>query len=381
MIPIPQVLSQRFIASETESLRAVTSILPVEGTQAEAPLWERMRPGMQFTGLIVQKDAGQKEPANPGNADLAAFKVQIQLPNQPPMMVQMQLPAYLSQQQTLNMQFMGLAKAQGKEGEGYPQVRWGVQSSGLDTAKLASTGLLADMPHTEEHALNQSLVQNASGQATLVELSLPAKHLQRWLDSTPFQSQYAVLQSQSVVSQSPQKPQVLAQDLKHALDSSGLFYESHLKEATLGTRPWHQLLQEPQNKPNFIPPEMVSQQLQVLEQQRVIWQGEVWPGQAMEWQVSERQNSEQSSEDPTLNSLFSNLKLQLPRLGEVAVRITLSNGRFSVRVQPTDSASLKEMQSGRSALAMNLQASGVKLDSLQIVREEIVSRDKQYAAG
>lgn len=378
MIPIPQVLSQRFITSETENLRAVTSIMPVEGTQAEAPLWERMRPGMQFTGLILQKDTAQK---GAGNADLAAFKVQIQLPNQPPMVVQMQLPAYLSQQQTLNMQFMGLAQGQGKDAEGYPQVRWGVQSSAAGTSRLSTAGLLAETPHADNPATMQSLVQHAAGQSSLVELSSPARNLQRWLDASPYQSQSAVLQAQTVVSNSPQKPQVLAQDLKHALDSSGLFYESHLKEATLGTRPWHQLLQEPQNKPHFVPPEMVSQQLQVLEQQRVIWHGEVWPGQMMEWQVSERKNSQQSSEDPTLNSLFSNLKLQLPRLGEVAVRITLANGRFSVRVQPTDAASLKEMQSGRSTLAMNLQASGVKLDSLQIVREEIAQHRPQYAAG
>lgn len=374
MLPIPQVLAQRFIASETESLRAVSSILPVEGTQSEAPLWERMRPGMQFTGLIVQKEAGA---AN--SAELAQFKVQIQLPNQPPVMVQMQLPAYLAQQQTLNMQFMGVAQ-QNAGKEALPQVKWGVQQgqAHASPSRMGEAGLLTDMSQSDQAEHLQDMAKTAVGQASLVELSTPAKHLQRWLS----QQQAPTLQAQAVVSHSPQKPQVLAQDLKHAMDHSGLFYESHLKEATVGSRPWHQLLQEPQNKPNFAPPEMVAQQLQVLEQQRVIWHGEVWPGQTMQWQVNERDTSPQSAQDPVLNNLQSDLTLHLPRLGDVSVNIAMVNGRFSVRVRPADAHALKAMQSSRSQLAMSLQSAGLKLDALQITRDEAepAQQGQQYAA-
>jgi len=379
MLPIPQVLSPRLIASETESLRAVSSIMPVEGTQSEAPLWERMRPGMQFTGLILQKEASAAK-----SSELAQFKVQIQLPNQPPATVQMQLPAYLAQQQTVHMQFMGLAQ-QGAGKDQLPQVKWGLQpgnsQANAGQIPLGEAALLTDMsqPGHEEHL--QTLAQTAAGQASLVELSSPAKHLQRWLSSSEFQQQTTALQAQAVVSHSPQKPQVLAQDLKHALDNSGLFYESHLKEATLGSRPWHQLLQEPQNKPAFMPPEMVAQQLQVLEQQRVVWHGEVWPGQTMQWQVNEQENSAHSAEAPVLNSLQSDLTLQLPRLGEVSVKITMVNGRFSVRVEPTQTQALKEMQSGRSQLAMSLQSVGLKLESLQISRDDTAQDRPHYAAG
>jgi hypothetical protein len=379
MLPIPQVLSQRIIASETESLRAVSSIMPVEGTQSEAPLWERMRPGMQFTGLILQKDAGAAKAS-----ELAQFKVQIQLPNQPPTTVQMQLPAHLAQQQTLHMQFMGLAQ-QGAGKDILPQVKWGVQpgssQANTGTARLAETALLTDMSQSDHGEHLQDMVKTAAGQASLVELSSPAKHLQRWLSSSEFQQQTTALQAQTVVSHSPQKPQVLAQDLKHALDSSGLFYESHLKEATLGSRPWHQLLQEPQNKPGLVPPEMVAQQLQVLEQQRVVWHGEVWPGQTMQWQVNEQESSAHSSDEPVLNSLQSDLTLHLPRLGEVSVKITMVNGRFSVRVEPEDAKALKEMQSGRSQLAMSLQSAGLKLESLQISQDDTAQDRRQYAAG
>jgi hypothetical protein len=376
MLPIPQVLTQRFIASETESLRAVSSILPVEGTQAEAPLWQRMRPGMQFTGLIVQKEAG-----GANGSELAQFKVQIQIPNQPPALVQMQLPAYLAQQQTLHMQFMGLAQ-QGTGKEALPQVKWGLQqgNANVGSARLGDAALLTDMSQPESGEHLQDMAKTAAGQASLVELSNPAKHLQRWLSSSEFQQQTNALQAQAVVSHSPLKPQVLAQDLKHAMDNSGLFYESHLKEATVGSRPWHQLLQEPQNKPNFVPPEMVAQQLQVLEQQRVVWHGEVWPGQSMQWQVNEQESSPQSSDEPVLNNLQSDLTLHLPRLGDVKVNIAMVNGRFSVRILPSESQALKTMQGSRSQLAMSLQSAGLKLDALQIMHDEADQDRQQYAA-
>ncbi len=369
MIPIPQVLANRFVSQETESLRAVSSIMPVEGAESEAPLWSRMRPGMQFTALLLQKEAGN-------GSGLANFKVQIQLPNQQPAIVQMQLPAHLAQQQALQMQYLGLPQAQpGKESQSvYPQVKWGVQAQpkGGDASAtgLVPAGLLADMAQSDgADNLPQLLGAMAGQTASQVDLSNPAQQLQRWLSSPMFQQQSTALQAQAIVSHSPQKPQVLAQDLKHALDSSGLFYESHLKDAALGSRPWHQLLQEPQNKPNFVPPEMVAQQLQVLEQQRLAWHGEVWPGQTMQWEISERESSAHSADDPTLNAIQSNLKLKLPRLGEVSVRITMVNGRFAIRVQPQEAEVLSTMQSSRSQLAVNLQSAGLTLESLQITSE------------
>ncbi|MGP1717893.1 MAG: flagellar hook-length control protein FliK [Methylophilus sp.] len=361
-------------------MRAVSSIMPVEGAQSEAPLWSRLRPGMQFTGMVLQKES------NAGNgSELANFKVQVQLPNQQPAVVQMQLPAHLAQQQALQMQYLGQA-ATGKDAQSvYPQVRWGIQTQGKGAepaTSLVTSGLLTDTSQAESPDYLPQLLGAMAGQtASQVDLSNPAQQLQRWLSSPMFQQQAGTLQAQAIVSHSPQKPQVLAQDLKHALDSSGLFYESHLKDAALGSRPWHQLLQEPQNKPNFMPPEMVAQQLQVLEQQRLAWHGEVWPGQNMHWEISERESSAQSADDPTLNAIQSNLKLQLPQLGEVTVRITMVNGRFSIRVQPEEVDAFNTMQSNRSELAMNLQSVGLTLESLQITSETHEADRQQYAAG
>jgi hypothetical protein len=378
MLPIPQVLANRFVSQETDNLRAVSSIIPVEGTQSEASsLWSRLRPGMQFSGLILQKESN-------ATGELANFKVQVQLPNQQPAVVQMQLPAHLAQQQALQMQFLGSQAPTGKESE-FP-VRWGLQGSAKGNSQtssaLVTSGQLIDASQAGADDL-PTLLNAMPGQASHVDLSNPAQQLQRWISSPMFQQQTnaSALQAQTIVSNSPQKPQVLAQDLKHAMDSSGLFYESHLKDATLGSRPWHQLLQEPQNKPQFMPPEMVAQQLQVLEQQRVVWHGEVWPGQTMQWEINERESSPQSTDDPTLNTMQSDLKLKLPNLGEVSVRIVIVNGRFTVRMQPEDSGTLKTMQSARSQLTANLQSAGLTLESLQIARDTIETDRQSYAAG
>ncbi|MFD0912334.1 flagellar hook-length control protein FliK [Methylophilus luteus] len=360
-------------------MRAVSSIMPVEGAQSEAPLWSRLRPGIQFTGMILQKES------NVSGSELANFKVQVQLPNQQAAVVQMQLPAHLAQQQALQMQYLGQS-ATGKDALSVlPQVRWGIQAQAKGAEQPATSLVTAGSLTTSESDLADNLPQllgaMAGQTASQVDLSNPAQQLQRWLNSPMFQQQANALQAQSVVSHSPQKPQVLAQDLKHALDSSGLFYESHLKDAALGSRPWHQLLQEPQNKPNFMPPEMVAQQLQVLEQQRLAWHGEVWPGQSMQWEINERESSAKSADDPALNAIQSNLKLQLPQLGEVSVRITMVNGRFSIRVQPEQLAAFNSMQAKRSELAVNLQSVGLNLESLQITSETHEADRQHYAAG
>ncbi|SDK12828.1 hook-length control protein FliK [Methylophilus rhizosphaerae] len=378
MLPIPQVLSPRNISQETEGLRAVSLIAPVEGTQAEAPLWSRLRPGAQFTGQILQKES-------PNTAGMASFKVEIQLPDQKPALVYMQLPAHLAQQQALQMQYLGQSSA-GKEAQAaYPQVRWSLADAAKEGNQpgtgLVSAGLLAN---TAQHGSTEGLallLHAMPGQASQVDLSNPAQQLQRWINSPMFQQQAMALQAQAVVSHSPQKPQVLARDLKHALDSSGLFYESHLKEATLGSRPWHQLLQEPQNKPQFIAPEMVAQQLQVLEQQRVIWHGEIWPGQHMQWEVSERDPSPNPAEDPAMNTLQSDLTLKFPRLGDVVVRIVMTDGRLAVHMQAEADETLQRMQAARSQLAGSLHTAGLAVTSLQISRDTPDSGEPSHATG
>lgn len=362
MLPVTQALNARFIPQEAEGLHAISTITPVEAAKAEVPLWNRLRQGMQFNGLVLQKEQPASS-TSAGQSALATFRVQLNLPGQLPQLVLMQLPAQMPAQQQLQLQVLG-PMLQGAQ----QQVKWTMpgQTRALDQA-LHPVHLTGDEDTDLDMLLDDTNAGHPGGVASQVELSHPARHLQKWLDSAHFPAQSSGLQAQTVVSQHPEKPQLLAQDLKQALDSSGLFYESHLKQATLGARPWQQLMQEPQNLPQFSAPDMVSQQLQVLEQQRVVWQGEVWPGQTMSWQVTERApQQEHPQAEQQGQTLFSNLDLQLPHLGDVSVRITMVDGRFSVRVQASDTASRQVLAAAKSRLAANMSQAGLKLDGLQI---------------
>ncbi|HEY0906119.1 MAG TPA: flagellar hook-length control protein FliK [Methylophilus sp.] len=371
MLPIPSTLSPRFTPHEAESVRAVASILPLDSIQPVNPQtatswWNRLPPGTQFSALILQKEATATDPAG-----LASFKVQLNLPNQPPTLALMQLPANLLPQQALQMQFLAPTAH-------LPQVRWsavagiaqaevegnqGVQGRVLDTGTTASM-LPAALPASASLASD----------ATQVDLSQSARSLTRWLGDRQVPGQGTPLQAQQVVSLHPEDPRQLAQDLRQALDRSGLFYESHLKEAALGSRPWTQLLQEPQNRPHFMPAEMAAQQLQVLEQQRMLWQGEVWPGQRMQWQVSQREEEAASPAADNTGSVQSTLKLQLPSLGEVEVHIGMQNGHFSLRLQAGADDTARRLRLGQGQLLRQMQAAGLPLSGLQVLSQASATR-------
>lgn len=353
MIPVSQVLAARYQPMAAEGLQAISSISPVEAASAESPLWQRLKPGLQFSATILQKQAAPATPTLP--AQLAMFKVNLSHPDLGTQQVWMQLPAMMPEGQRLQLQVL-----RGATSQSAPEVKWRSDSAvSTLTAALGQTDAQADA------APVQAGLTSLLNQASDVRLSRPAQQLQQWLSASPLPTDAATLRAREVISQHPEKSQVLAQELKHALDRSGLFYESHLKEATLGTRPWHQLLQEPQNQANFQAPNTVAQQLQILEQQRLTWQGEVWPGQTMTWQVSERPAA-QASDHATPEMLMSNLTLTMPQLGEVGVRITMIDGQFSIRLEADTTNSQHQLKAGRQQLVNQLSQAGLSLASVQI---------------
>src|SRR5690606_13840644 len=179
-------------------------------------------------------------------------------------------------------------------------------------------------------------------------------------------------------------PGQFAQALSQAIQGSGLFYESHLREFAFGQRTLEQLRSEPQaqagraaegasqqggaagaratgggadastgaqantasSNPALNQPSpaqaaqasaqlagalqgmdpsthlLVRQQLEVLANQSFAWQGEAWPGSDMEWEVQRR---EPQGDGQETESWSTRLKLKLPGLGEVVARLTLAD--------------------------------------------------------
>ena len=212
----------------------------------------------------------------------------------------------------------------------------------------------------------------------------------------------------------------LAQALSQAMQGSGLFYESHLREFAFGQRTLEQLRGEPQaqlgreaasntqggNNPARAGAEaanqaqssqaatsagqntaaqsaqasaqlagallgmdpathmLVRQQLEVLANQAFAWQGEPWPGGEMEWEV-QRREPQGGGEDP--ENWSTRLKLNLPGLGEVVARLSLAQSQLIMHLDAPESAELIAANTGQ--LRERLSGHGLKLSQLTISRD------------
>ncbi len=168
----------------------------------------------------------------------------------------------------------------------------------------------------------------------------------------------------------------IAAALKQGMETSGLFYESHVAEWAQGGRSRAELAAEPQAR-GMAPPtdpataQLINLQLNAHEQARVAWQGQLWPGQDMRWEVErepERESGQRSApgeEGPA--TWQSRLTLRFGRLGEVAAQVVLSGGQLHIRLDAPESARAL-LEDGRVRLADALDAAGTPLNTLAIHR-------------
>lgn len=201
---------------------------------------------------------------------------------------------------------------------------------------------------------------------------------------------------------------VLAQALRTALQTSGLFYESHLADMVFGRSNPAQLRQEPQarlargsdaSEADATRPRaqaqsdtgraadtpsasgaktptpgtpvsgihqdltvLVRQQLDVLANQALSWQGEAWPGAPMEWEVE--RDPYGGDPDSAVSTWATRLKLDLPRLGLVDARLNLAGDQLVLQVVAPHSAA--EINDSSDQLRSRLLAAGLTLSHLVV---------------
>ena len=201
---------------------------------------------------------------------------------------------------------------------------------------------------------------------------------------------------------------LLGQALRQALQTSGLFYESHLTDMVFGRTNPAALQEEPQarmsrdtahqnataarsrsdasstarsgggaeaasgsSSPAPGTPVagihqdltvLVRQQLDVLANQSLAWQGEAWPGTSMEWEVErDPYGGDPDSATPTW---ATRLKLDLPRLGLVDARLNLAGDQIVLQlVAPLAAA---EINDASDQLRSRLLAAGLTLSNLAV---------------
>ncbi|WLI87969.1 flagellar hook-length control protein FliK [Massilia sp. R2A-15] len=172
----------------------------------------------------------------------------------------------------------------------------------------------------------------------------------------------------------------LAGALKHAIDSSGLFYESHLREWSEGARPLADLAREPQMqkvldggaaKPGAAltdpaTAQFINLQLASHEQQRVAWHGELWPGQPLQWEVSRDAPERRPGGADPEPAWRSTVRFRFPLLGEIGASVVMAGGELHVQVQAGTADIERLLQAHAGKLANALDAAGSPLSSLNI---------------
>ena len=227
----------------------------------------------------------------------------------------------------------------------------------------------------------------------------------------------------------------LAQALQQGLSLSGLFYESHLAEWLAGERSTEQLRGEPQGRlPPLVrallgavpeqnassenapahdttaatyalaalraysqgaasaassPPgqtelaamvdpraqHLVQQQLQLLDNQQIPWQGSLWPGQPLEWTVVGPVDPDDRGRNGPAPGLWrSRLRLHLPRLGEVDAELQLSQSTCRLQLYAAASR-LPQLRAALPALAQSLADAGLHAERLTVSAQDEPSHD------
>ena len=204
---------------------------------------------------------------------------------------------------------------------------------------------------------------------------------------------------------------VIARALQGALETSGLFYESHLADWVGGQRSLDTIRTEPQALLHRLPSateaadnamadagsanvaalnHIVNAQLDVIDSGQLRWQGELWPGMPAElWlqrDTSEsdvtdaRQPKEQDADERNGRRWQARLVTTLPVLGKISTQFTLQGERLDLALSSTDASTASALKAAAPQLAGSLQATGLTLQAFASQVDDTNSSSNSSAA-
>lgn len=115
---------------------------------------------------------------------------------------------------------------------------------------------------------------------------------------------------------------------------------------------------------------MINLQLNTLEQQRVVWQGELWPGQRMEWEIGEETPERKAAGAAEERAWQSVVRMELPTLGTISASIRLVGKSLQIQVRAATEATAALLRQNGDALNSALDAAGSPLELLTVKRDE-----------
>lgn len=224
--------------------------------------------------------------------------------------------------------------------------------------------------------LSLSTVSSAS--ANTAEISPTAQLIGNILSQADSEGVPTRFEASAVVTHAPSTAQIVAHDLKYAVKTSGLFYESHLHDLVQNNQTLSAIRLEPQNQVSPPLTSLIAQQLAVLENQHFSWQGQIWPGQKMDWDVYLQKNAVDDNHGQFLEQqgilenrpISSEMTLHLPNLGKVTAKLSLADGRMRIDILAEQAQTLSALKDQRQGLAKAIEKNGQLLEALTIVHHE-----------
>lgn len=252
----------------------------------------------------------------------------------------------------------------------------GAAQAGMRTGSTAAA-LLGRAPLTPAN-----LLPDLAGDTPAPELSTTARAISSVLvqaESVPG-APLSLVGKAALMATPGADPAGVAQKLRDAVASSGLFYESHVAEWAEGKRPLASLLLEPQMQraaqgdaartgTDLASAQLINLQLHTHEQARVQWQGEAWPGQQMQWDITRdapEGQQQDGAEADEATAWRSSVRFQFPLLGDLAAQVVLQGGRVAIQLQAGSEDSAATLRQHAARLEAALDAAGWPLTSLSI---------------
>lgn len=115
---------------------------------------------------------------------------------------------------------------------------------------------------------------------------------------------------------------------------------------------------------------IIQQQLEAFASQNYAWQGTAWPGQQMEWEITEEKSHDSSSPDSDDYRWQTQLRLQLPLLGDVAATLRLrGDNQVDVQIQTTSLDSEIQLSLGGPTLNEQMDNAGLYLATFGVTHK------------
>ena len=110
---------------------------------------------------------------------------------------------------------------------------------------------------------------------------------------------------------------------------------------------------------------LVQQQLNALETRQMLWQGNIWPEQSMQWEIHE-QPSQHTPDAEAQRQWFTQLRLDLPNLGEVMATLRFNSSGLSLTLNAASTETCAVLGNASTRLVAAMADAGIPVLSTQV---------------